>query len=194
MLKVRLFGLALLMAGSLCVSLAGAKADETPSESAKSVRLGEIIKAREVENERIFAPKAAPVALPPISPVVVNLRGGALVSPTGAALVGADVSLPQLSLGQGFKGRFDADVLFKSSFARTNTIFPVTFDQIYYRPQVGKNDIYLGGGIGAILGDGTTFLGKLVVGVTLTQKVSAELNVLFGQHDTGLTLMGRLAL
>ena len=125
----------------------------------------------------------------------LSIRGGAMVTPRGAGLAGVDFSLPSVTVGNGWTGRVDADVIFKANFGGINTIIPATFDLIQTQPSgPGGKAIYYGGGIGAVLGGNTVFDGKLVLGINLAQKVDFELNVHFTERDTLLTLMGRFHL
>lgn len=122
----------------------------------------------------------------------MSIRGGAMVTPRGAGLVGVDFSLPSVTVGTGWVGRVDADVIFKANFGGIDTIIPATFDLIQTQPgAAGGRAVYYGGGLGAILGGNTVFDAKLLLGISLTQKVDFELNVHFNEHDTLLTLMGR---
>lgn len=125
----------------------------------------------------------------------LTLRGGAMVSPRGAGLAGLDVDIPSASLGNGFHGRVDADAIIKANFGGIDTIFPVTFDQIYYSP-AGANghNVYWGGGLGAVLNGPVRFDGKLILGTELAKRVGAELNVHFTSHDVLLTLLARIHL
>lgn len=122
------------------------------------------------------------------------LRGGAMFSPRGAALVGADITLPVLKFFDGWSGRLDADVIIKANFAGANTVVPVTFNQIYYLPgSFGGRATYLGGGAGAVFGSGGTKLDiKALVGAELTQSLGGELNVHFADGDTLWTAVVRL--
>jgi hypothetical protein len=125
----------------------------------------------------------------------LSIRGGAMVTPRGAGLAGVDFSLPSVTVGTGWQGRVDADVIFKANFGGLNTVIPATFDLIQTQPNgAGGKAVYYGGGIGAILGGNTVFDAKLVLGANLTQKFDFELNVHFNEHDTLLTLMGRFHL
>jgi hypothetical protein len=122
-----------------------------------------------------------------------SIRAGAMVTPRGAALIGGDVDLPTLSLGNGWHGRLDADFLIKANFGGVNSVTLVTFDQLYYSPNAASgHNVYWGGGLGAIFGGGTTFDGKLILGTELTTRIGAELNVHFNSRDTILALMARI--
>jgi hypothetical protein len=133
-----------------------------------------------------FAPAAAPST-------AFSIRAGGMVTPRGAALIGADYELPTLSLGNGWHGRLDADFLIKANFGGVNSVTLVTFDQLYYSPNAASgHNVYWGGGIGAIFGGGTTFDGKLILGTELTSRIGAELNVHFNDRDTILSLMARI--
>lgn len=124
----------------------------------------------------------------------LSLHGGAMVSPRGAGLVGVDFSLPTASLGNGWHGRIDADVIIKANFAGVDTVVPVTFDQVYYSPTGSGHNVYFGGGLGALFGGNTVFDGKLILGSEFTSRLGGELNVHFNEHDTLLTLFVRVHL
>lgn len=174
----------LFLAGALTVPAAGALAQKS-----EPVRLAGVLNSRRAAPAGQFGPTT-------VDPTTwVSLRGGAMLSPRGAGLVGLDLSLPAASLfGEGWHGRLDADVIFKANFAGVDTIFPVTVNQVYYRPQVGMVDVYGGGGVGAIFGGDTRFAGKLLLGVTLNERLGVEGNVIFNEEDTMFTLFGRLHL
>lgn len=126
----------------------------------------------------------------------VSLHGGAMLTPRGAGLVGADVSLPGLfSVGSGWHTRIDADVVFKANLGGFDTIIPVTVDQVYYSPNAaGGHNVYYGGGVGAVLGGNTVFDGKLILGTEVTNKIGGEVNIHFTQRDTLVMLLARLHL
>lgn len=135
----------------------------------------------------------APTTVNPLT--YISVHGGAMVAPRGAGLVGADASIPSLSLGNGWHGRIDADVIFKANFGGIDTIVPVTFDQLYYSPAgAGGHNVYYGGGLGAVLGGNTVFDGKLILGTELTNKIGGEVNVHFTERDTLVCLLARLHL
>lgn len=121
------------------------------------------------------------------------LRGGAMVTPRGAGLVGVDATIPSLSLGEGWVGRIDADVIFKANLGGVNTIVPVTIDQIRYStPLEGTTSTYVGAGLGAVLSGPARFDGKLVIGADFAQRLGAEVNVHFTEDDTLVTVLARL--
>jgi hypothetical protein len=178
----------LVVSGVLMIGVAAAAcASEEPNDG--SVRLATLVNGVGVQKKS--APKNASS-----SPTAnLSLRGGAMVTPRGAGLAGVDFMIPSLSVGSDWQGRIDADVIFKANFGGINTIVPVTVDLIHTDPNgVSGHSIYYGGGLGAVLGGKALFDGKLIIGAQVTQKVSAELNVHFTEHDTLLTLMARLHL
>jgi hypothetical protein len=125
----------------------------------------------------------------------VSLRGGAMISPRGGGLVGLDFAMPTLSLGSGWHGRLDGDVIFKANFGGINDIIPVTVDQLYYSPEAfGGRGIYFGAGVGAVLSGPAKFDGKLILGTELAKRLGAEVNIHFTEHDTLVTVLGRLHL
>lgn len=113
------------------------------------------------------------------SPLInLGLRGGVMVTPRGAAVVGLDFGIPQLSLHQNWEGRLDADVIIKANLAGANTIVPVTLDQIYTSPSggIGGRSSYFGIGAGALLGGKAKLDGKLIFGMDVTNKLGIEVN------------------
>jgi len=140
---------------------------------------------------RAASPDPVSSTLNPLSNLA--LRGGAMVSPRGAGLVGLDFTLPSIvGIGTGAHTRIDADVIFKANFGGVNTIIPVTIDQLYSAPaSVTGRTVYYGGGLGAILSGPAKFDGKLVLGMDLVKSLGAELNVHFTEHDTLLTILAR---
>ncbi len=147
-----------------------------------------------------YAPtRAATAATPdPVSSALnpfsnIGLRGGAMVSPRGAGLVGLDYTIPNIvGLGTGAHTRIDADVIFKANLGGVNTIIPITVDQLYTSPaSVTGRTVYYGGGIGAVLSGPAKFDGKLVLGMDLVKSLGAEVNVHFTERDTLLTILAR---
>jgi hypothetical protein len=125
----------------------------------------------------------------------ISLHGGAMVVPRGAGLLGADVSIPGWSLGNGWHTRVDADVILKANFGGINDIVPITVDQVYYSPTgASGHNLYYGGGLGAVLGGTAIFDAKLILGTEITNKIGAEVNVHFNEHDTLVCLLARLHL
>jgi hypothetical protein len=125
----------------------------------------------------------------------LSLRGGAMVSPRGAGLAGIDFDVPSLSIGNGWHGRIDADVIFKANFGGIDTAVAVNFDQLYYSPNaVSGHNVFYGGGLGVVLGGHAVFDGKLVLGTELSRKLGAEVNVHFTERDTLVCLLARLHL
>ena len=124
-----------------------------------------------------------------------SIRGGYMASPRGAGIAGVDFDTPTLSLGNGWHGRIDADVIFKANFGGINTAVVATFDQLYYSPNAaGGHNVFYGGGVGAVLGGHAVFDGKLVLGTELNKKLGAEVNVHFTERDTLVCLLARFHL
>lgn len=125
----------------------------------------------------------------------LSIRGGLMVTPRGAGVAGVDFDVPTLSLGNGWHGRIDADVVFKANFGGINTAILTTFDQLYYSPNAaGGHNVYYGGGVGAVLGGHAVFDGKIVLGTELTSKIGAEVNVHFTERDTLVCILARFHL
>ncbi|MGC8668071.1 MAG: hypothetical protein ACP5VE_08165 [Chthonomonadales bacterium] len=121
-----------------------------------------------------------------------SLRGGAMLSPRGAALVGLDLSIPSLTTTNNWHARLDGDVIIKANFGGIDTIVPVTVDLLTYTGGgMGLRDVYFGGGVGAVLGGPAKFDGKLILGTDLSNRLGAELNVHFTERDTLVTLLAR---
>jgi hypothetical protein len=177
----------LLCAATLAAGSVAATAQTSATNS--YVPLAGLVKATAVNH----AFGQAPTTVNPIT--YISLHGGAMVAPRGAGLVGADASIPGLSLGEGWHGRIDADVIFKANFGGIDTIVPITFDQVYYSPAgAGGHNVYYGGGLGAVLGGNAVFDGKLILGTEITNKIGGEVNVHFTERDTLVCLMARLHL
>lgn len=122
-----------------------------------------------------------------------SLRGGAMLSPRGAALVGLDLAIPSLTLASNWHARLDGDVIIKANFGGIDTIVPVTVDLLTYSEGgMGLRDVYFGGGLGAVLGGPAKFDGKLVLGTDLSNRLGAELNVHFTERDTLVTVLARI--
>ena len=123
----------------------------------------------------------------------ISLRGGVMVNPRGAAIVGADIDLPQISLGSGWHGRADVDVIIKANLSGANSLTVATFDQLYYSANgASGHNVFWGGGVGALFGKGNDFDAKLVVGTELTNKFGSELNIHFNKRNTLVNLLGRM--
>jgi hypothetical protein len=175
----------LLVAGAFCAAIAGSASAQT-SGTADRVSLAALITSRSIGRNMQAA--ASPVQN-------MSVRGGVMFSPRGAGVAGVDFDLPSVSLGNGWRGRVDADVIFKANLGGINTAIPVTFNQIYISPNAaGDRNIYYGAGVGAILGGSAVFDGKLILGTDVTQKVSAELNAHFTENDTLLMILARFHL
>ncbi len=174
----------LVLTSALACGFAATASANEPADGG-TIRLGALAAA--VGSTNVSTPKSKAAAQ-----TALCIRGGAMVTPRGAALAGVDFSLPSVTVGTGWQGRVDADVIFKANFGGINTAIAATFDLIQTQPNgVGGRPIYYGGGIGAILGGNTVFDGKLLLGANLTRKFDFEINVHFNEHDTLLTLMGR---
>ncbi len=181
MMKLR----AVLFSGALICALASAAFAQTGDDSNKTIKLATAL------NSYAAYTAAAPASTNP--PTYISLRGGALVSPTGAGLVGVDFSFPTIGIaGTGWHGRLDVDALIKNS-----TIVPVTADLLYFSTGgAGGHNVYFGGGLGAVFGNGRTeFDPKLVLGAEFAPKVGGEINIHFPTNfDTLVTLLVRIHL
>jgi hypothetical protein len=177
----------LLFAGALGLATTGSALAQGV-EASRHISLGGLVKAPVMS--RMSRGYQAP---DPIS--MLSLRGGAMVTPRGSAVVGIDASMPTVSLGNGWHGRLDADVIIKGNLGGVNTSIPVTFDQLYYSPnEAGGHNVYYGAGVGAIFGGDTTFDAKLILGTELTSRLGAEVNVHFNDRDTLVMLLARIHL
>ncbi len=123
----------------------------------------------------------------------ISLHAGVMVNPRGAAIVGADVDLPTLSVGSGWHGRADVDFIIKANLGGVNTLTIATIDQLYYSSNgANGHNVYWGGGLGALIGGGADFDAKLILGTELTSKFGAEANIHFNKRNTLINLLGRL--
>ncbi len=124
-----------------------------------------------------------------LSPMAnLGLRGGVMASPRGAAVVGLDFTVPQLSFKENWEGRFDADVIIKANLAGVNTLVPITFDQILTSPSggFGGKSSYVGFGAGALLGGKSRLDGKVILGAEVTSKLAIEVNYHFAEKSKNL--------
>ena len=163
-----------------------------PSANAQSTDEPRTIKLARLVNPPAAAAAyhADPLGLNPLG--MFALRGGAMLSPRGAGLVGVDATLPGFGFGFGFSTRIDVDIIFKANFGGLNTIIPVTVDQIFRSPTVSGKSVYVGGGVGAVLGGPAKFDGKLILGADLLNKLAGELNVHVSDRETLFTILARL--
>ena len=128
------------------------------------------------------------------TPFPINLRIGALLSPKGKLDIGADLTLPDLHILPSLTTRIDADAIFGANIGGSQTIIPVTFDQLYTKSLPGTTSFYFGGGAGLYLGGRSRFGGKAVVGATFNRfGVEADLHF-SGSGDPLLSLQGRIAI
>lgn len=177
---------ALLMVASLAVTIAGPAVGQSLSNDHSLHLQTMTITGTALGSQAVSQASYTP-------PVYLSLRGGAMLSPRGAALVGLDASVPQISMLNGMRGRLDADVIIKANFAGVNTIVPVTLDQIsYVNNPTGIAKTYYGFGVGAIMGGKTRFDGKLILGTEITSHLGAELNIHLNSEDTLCVVAARL--
>lgn len=191
MLKLRtlLSTLSVTAFGIFCLAPLAANAQSTTANAVKEFTpLARFVSSTAVNRTARYQDPANPFSN-------FSFHLGGMVSPRGAALVGGDVDIVSLSLGNGWHGRLDADAIIKANLGGVDTIVPVTFDQVYYSPNAaGGHNVYYGGGLGAVFGGGTTFDGKLILGTELTNRIGAEVNLHFTEHDTLVTLFARIHL
>jgi hypothetical protein len=127
--------------------------------------------------------------LPPvgaISPFPISLRLGAQISPRTKFVGGVDVTLSGFRIIPGLQTRIDADAIVSANFKGISTLIPVTIDQVYSKGLVAGKRIYLGGGIGAYIGEVTRFGGKVFAGADLTSRLGAEVDLHFAGVGTTL--------
>lgn len=174
--------------GACCLAVAGSAEAQAPRNDGH-VRLAGLVNTYRMA-------RAAQGGLDVANPTAyLSLRGGAMVSPRGAGLAGADATLPGFELFPGWQTRLDADVIFKANFGGINTIVPVTINQVYYPAEsVGGRTVYFGGGLGAVLSGPARFDGKLILGAEMTSRLGGELNVHFTEGETLLTVLARIHL
>lgn len=130
-----------------------------------------------------------------LSPFPIALRLGVMLSPNTKFVGGADVTLNGLKLLPGFSSRIDADVFLDLNRRGVSTLIPVTFDQVYTKNIVLGSRVYIGGGVGAYIGEVTRFGGKVFVGAGLKSNLGIEGTAHF--YNTGeplLTIQARVSL
>src|SRR5437763_1057100 len=107
----------LLLAGLLTLAAGRPACAQADADSAPQ-RLAALLK--NYESSR-YAAKGAAAS----NPTTVSLRGGGMISPRGAALIGIDVAMPNVSIpGTGWHGRFDVDAIITANFGGSNTVVP----------------------------------------------------------------------
>jgi len=143
----------------------------------------------------LVSPQNTPTCgIPNPTPFPINLRVGALLSPKGKLDLGIDLTLPDLHILPSLTTRLDGDVIFGANIGGSQTIIPITFDQLYSKSMAGQASLYFGGGVGMYLGGRSRFGGKLVLGATFN-RFGVEANLHFsGSGDPLLSLQGRVAL
>ena len=123
----------------------------------------------------------------------IALRLGVSVSPRTRFAGGIDVSLPRLSIGNGWTTRIDAEAIVSANFGGISTLIPLTFNQVYSKGVVSSTRGYGGFGIGPYFGEITRFGGKIFIGAGLSQKLGVELGVHFpGFDDPMVVVQARL--
>jgi len=131
---------------------------------------------------------------PSVVPIPISLRGGAMLAPRTAGLVGLDLALPGVMVGGGWEGRLDADVIIKANFAEVNTVVPVTLSLMHYAPVASGRALYYGFGAGALLGGKAKVIGKGILGMEVTPRIAIEGNVIVTDDKPMINLLARLHL
>jgi hypothetical protein len=121
-----------------------------------------------------------------ISPFPISLRLGVQISPRTKFVGGVDVTLSGFHIIPGLQTRIDADAIVSANFKGISTLIPVTIDQVYSKGLVAGKRIYLGGGVGAYIGEVTRFGGKVFAGADLTSRLGAEVDLHFAGVGTSL--------
>jgi hypothetical protein len=136
--------------------------------------------------------------LPPvgaISPFPISLRLGAQISPRTKFVGGVDVTLSGFHILPGLQTRIDGEAIVSANFHGISTLIPVTINQVYSKGLVAGKRIYLGGGIGAYIGEVTHFGGKVFAGADFTSRLGGEVDLHFpGIGDTLVTAQIRIGL
>ncbi len=128
------------------------------------------------------------------SPFPLNIRVGAMLSPVGKIAVGADVTITGFHVLGSLMTRIDGDVILGSNLSGSQTIIPITVDELYSKNLIGGTTVYFGGGIGMFFGGKTRFGGKIVAGASI-RRIALEANVDFaGIGDPLFLLQARLGL
>lgn len=146
-----------------------------------------------VNGKEFACGKIPGVPIPNPTPFPFAIRLGGLLSPTGKLDAGVDVTIPG-HLIASLDTRLDGDVIFGANIGGSNTIIPVTIDQLWSKSLPGNSNFYLGAGAGLYFGGKTRVGGKIVLGGTIN-KLGVEGNVLFsGTGDPLFLLVGRIGL
>jgi len=182
----------LLLVGILAPAIFGAAG----SARAQTIALSNPQSLASLVNSYEFSRYAASKAPSTGSATAASLRGGAMVSPRGAGLVGVDISLPNVAIaGTGWHGRLDADAIIVASFSGERTVVPFTFNMMYYDPNAAAgHNVYFGAGLGAIVGKGSKIDGKLILGTEVTRTLAGEFNLHLTDGNTLFMILGRLHL
>ena len=134
-------------AGALAIGAISFAGAETTHLSLSSLAKLGAVKAPATNSA---APQAAPNGN---SLFPYTVHAGAMVTPRGAGLAGADIDIPSVSILKGFTGRLDVDVIFKANFGGVRTLTIITLDQISTTQNgLQGHNVYYGGGLGAIMG------------------------------------------
>ena len=129
-----------------------------------------------------------------ISPFPIHLRFGGMLTPTSKLAAGVDITITGLHLIPSVNTRIDGDAIFGSNLGGSQTIFPVTFDELYSKTLPGGTSIYFGPGAGVYFGGQSRFGGKVVLGASIN-RFGVEANLDFaGIGNPLFLLMARLGL
>jgi hypothetical protein len=154
-------------------------------------------KSIQLEVPRLVEVKQANCALPNIpnpTSFPFSIRVGGLLTPTTKLSAGVDLTLPDVHLFSGVATRIDGDVIFGANLHGSQTLIPVTFDQLVTKTLPSGSSLYFGGGVGMYFGGQSRFGGKAVVG-TMIKNLGVEADVLWaGTGNPYLMLTGRIGL
>jgi hypothetical protein len=155
----------------------------------------------EIKLGRLVAgPGFAPVAKPSAASAAIlpggnfALHAGLMFLPRGAVDVGADVSVPSWTIGDGWVPRFDANFLIGADVEGDEDALSLTGNVVKMFPAlVYDRDVYFGGGVGWLLTSGG-FQAKLILGTPITDRFDIEANTHFVEGTVIWTILARARL
>jgi hypothetical protein len=162
---------------------AAPRAQADPESSAGETRLGRFL--------------AAPAAGAQFLGAGTNIgvHAGYMFLPRGAADLGADISFPAYTVGDGWIPRIDVSALIGADLDGDNTAVSLTLNLVKtFVDLIEGRTIYFGGGVGWMFGGDGSFQAKLLAGTPITERVSLELNTHFIEGTVAWSVLARLQL